>query len=685
MKKAVGIITQSYLIGDFYRSILTKLFDDIAEFFTYSLDNGTLRDLKECDLYVRAVTSYDLIRYSWAEPYFPSEDRTVYMNLTFTRHAVDVVCAYPSGTTALLVNQSRHMAMESISQLYHIGLKGVQLLPYAPEMEAVPEAELAFAPGEVDLVPSGIRAVDLGPRFPSANTVCEIALKLGNAFFLESKKFARYTASLADVDYSLQRISSANLTMENKLEIILNTLDEGIVCTDESGRVNLINKTAQRLLGVRRKDTLGRSAAEMFPELTFVVKAFSQPQLLNVRGAEIGVTITPLQIGDRQVGTFAVLRHFEGEESRQTTLRLQKATKNHRVRYTFDDIAGNSPAITKAKEIAGRMAGNNASVMLQGESGTGKELFAQAIHSASLRRDGPFIAVNCAALTETLLESELFGYVDGAFTGAKKGGKPGLFECAHQGTLFLDEIETMSSALQVKLLRVLQEREVVRIGSVDVIPVDVRILSATNEDLLRKVRQGKFRQDLYYRLSVIPLQIPPLRERREDILQLANTFLHQLGADLILSDQVKVTLIQYSWPGNVRELRNCMEYLMYMGCHVVNVEDLPPPLQGHPAAALVAGESDGLAHQERRLLQILGEFYLRHQGVGRQGLVRACVERGFAISEHEVRQSLQLFQEYGWASIGRGRSGTHLTSAGYRRYQQLLAAPPEDEGSSLSV
>ena len=269
MKKAIGIITQSCLIADFYRGILEELFDDIAEIFTYSLDNGTLRELKECDLYVRAVTSYDLIHYSWAEPYFPPEERTVYMDLTFSRRAADRVCAYPPGTTALLVNQNRHMAMESISQLYHIGLKGIQLLPYAPEMETVPEAELAFAPGEVDLVPPGIQAVDLGPRFPTANTVCEIALKLGDAFFLESKKFARYTLSLADVDYSLQRISSDNLTMENKLEMILNTLDEGIVCTNENGQVNLINKTAQQLLGVRRMDALGCPAAEVFPELPF--------------------------------------------------------------------------------------------------------------------------------------------------------------------------------------------------------------------------------------------------------------------------------------------------------------------------------------------------------------------------------------------------------------------------------
>lgn len=185
--------------------------------------------------------------------------------------------------------------------------------------------------------------------------------------------------------------------MENKLEMILNTLDEGIVCTNENGQVNLINKTAQRLLGVRRMDALGCPAAEVFPELPFDTGASGQPRLLNVRGVETGVTITSLRIGDRPVGAFAVLRHFANEESRQTTLRLQKATKNHRARYTFDDIAGAAPPSPRPRRLPAAWRAMTPSVMLQGESGTGKELFAQAIHSASLRRDGPFIAVNCAA------------------------------------------------------------------------------------------------------------------------------------------------------------------------------------------------------------------------------------------------------------------------------------------------
>lgn len=677
MKKTIGILTKNSRIAAFYRSILEPLFGDTAQLSTYSLDDGSLRRLPERDLYVRAITSYDLIQYAWAEPYLPTGEQTVYIDLTFSRKAVDTVRAYPPGTEALLVNQSQHMAMESISQLYHIGLRNIKLLPYAPEMDTVPPVELAFAPGESELVPPGIRTVDLGPRLPTANTVCEIALKLGDPFFLESSRFSRYIDSLSDVDYSLQKISSDNLTMENKLEIILNALEDGIVCTDERGCVTLINKTAQRMLGVRRSDVLGRATAQALPILPFDAEANRQPRLLNIRGVETGVTVTPLLIGGRALGAFAVLRHFEREESRQTTLRLQKIAKSPRARYTFDDIVGGSPAISKARAIARRMAENDASVMIEGESGTGKELFAHAIHNASLRRDAPFIAVNCAALTETLLESELFGYVEGAFTGAKKGGKPGLFEYAHRGTLFLDEIEAMSPALQVKLLRVLQEREVVRIGSIDPIPVDVRILSATNESLLRCIQQGRFRQDLYYRLNVIPLHIPSLRERKEDILPLAKAFACQRGADLVLSDRVKAALIQHCWPGNVRELRNCMEYLMHMGRRMIDLEDLPSSILGRVPQSPERDAAEGPRLPEKQVLLILGELYRRGQGVGRQGLVRACSERGLAVSEHEIRLILRAFLENGWITIARGRGGTRLTESGCHRCQELLSAPLE--------
>lgn len=233
----------------------------------------------------------------------------------------------------------------------------------------------------------------------------------------------------------------------------------------------------------------------------------------------------------------------------------------------------------RTKQIAARMARTESAILLTGESGTGKELFAHSIHNASRRHDMPFVAINCAALSESLLESELFGYDEGAFTGAKKGGKLGLFEYAHRGTLFLDEIEGMSQTLQVKLLRVLQEKEFMRVGGNRIIPTDVRIIAASNEDILELVHQGAFRKDLYYRLNTLPIAIPPLRERGEDLFLIASHLMEKNGVRFTFSPEAKSVLRAYPWEGNVRELANLVEYLSMLGKDQVEVEDLPSYLR----------------------------------------------------------------------------------------------------------
>ena len=241
-------------------------------------------------------------------------------------------------------------------------------------------------------------------------------------------------------------------------------------------------------------------------------------------------------------------------------------------------MIGQSAAIRRTKETLTRMANSESPILLIGETGTGKELFAHAVHRASRRAAGPFLAINVAAFPENLLESELFGYEEGAFTGAKKGGRPGLFELAHRGTLFLDEVEGMSPALQIKLLRTLQEREVMRVGGNSIIHVDVRIVAATNEALERKVREGTFRRDLYYRLNTLPVVIPPLTERGDDMFLLMDQFRRELNGDFRLTEPVQDFFRRHTWPGNIRELRNVVEYFIYTDHRDITMEDLPPTL-----------------------------------------------------------------------------------------------------------
>lgn len=276
------------------------------------------------------------------------------------------------------------------------------------------------------------------------------------------------------------------------------------------------------------------------------------------------VTVDPVMVGDELVGSVGVIRDVSEIMSLNEELeRMKKIVRELEAKYTFDDIVSRSPLIIGAIEQAKRVAGTSVTVLLRGESGTGKELFAHALHSASPRRNRPFVRVNCAALTESLLESELFGYVDGAFTGARRGGRRGLFEEAEGGTLFLDEIGVMNLASQASLLRVLQEKEIVKVGAAKPTSVDVRVIAATNVSLEQLVAEGKFREDLYYRLNVIPIFIPPLRQRVEDIPDLCEHLIRRLNQEYGrrvtgIDPRVLEMFKSYKWPGNVRELENVL-------------------------------------------------------------------------------------------------------------------------------
>ncbi|TXH03193.1 MAG: propionate catabolism operon regulatory protein PrpR [Nevskiaceae bacterium] len=241
--------------------------------------------------------------------------------------------------------------------------------------------------------------------------------------------------------------------------------------------------------------------------------------------------------------------------------RAQRALTGPASRYSLDDVVGNGRAMRALREHIARCAAHDATVLIGGETGTGKELAAQALHAQSRRRKGPFVAINCGAIAESLLESELFGYEEGAFTGSRRGGRVGLIEAVHGGTLFLDEIGEMPLALQTRLLRVLEEREVLRVGATLPQPVDLRVVAATHCDLAARVREGRFRRDLYYRLNVLRLELPPLRAHPEDIAPLAQHFLARAGGGLKLGADAMALLRGYDWPGNVRELRNVIERL----------------------------------------------------------------------------------------------------------------------------
>ena len=368
------------------------------------------------------------------------------------------------------------------------------------------------------------------------------------------------------------------------LEEVLAGAGEWMLVVDANGIVTMISEGYAEFNGTTVAEAVGRHVTDVVENTRMhVVAKTGVPEIgerQTIRGREMIVNRIPLRDGDRVIGAYGRVIFKTVEQLRELASKmnvLESKVKYYEeelihlrgARYTFASIVGGGPAITAAKADADRASRTDSTVLLRGETGTGKELFAHAIHAAGARRAGPFIKLNCAAVPAELLESELFGYEEGAFTGARKGGKPGKFELAAGGTLFLDEVGDMPLPMQAKLLRVLQEREVDRLGATGTRRVDLRLIAATGRNLEELVGEGTFRADLYYRVHVIPIRVPPLRERPEDLRAIAEAFLAGLAADTgepkkRLSAELLEILRAHPWPGNVRELQNVLERAVAM-------------------------------------------------------------------------------------------------------------------------
>ena len=377
----------------------------------------------------------------------------------------------------------------------------------------------------------------------------------------------------------ISRELDSTKTIVRTLEEILAGSGEWMVVVDANGVITMMSEGYAKFNGTSVSQALGRHVTEVIENTRMHIVAHTGVAELGekqtIGGRELIVNRLPLMDAGRVVGSYGRVVFKDVEQLYELASKLKVLESKVKyyekeliqlrgARYTLASIIGSGQAISAAKLEALRASRTDSTVFIHGETGTGKELFAHAIHAASQRRSGPFIKLNCAAVPSELLESELFGYEEGAFTGAKRGGKPGKFEMAQGGTLFLDEIGDMPPAMQVKLLRVLQEREVERVGGTLTRPVDIRIIAATGKTLEDLVNDGSFRADLYYRIHVIPIRIPPLRERREDIVEIADSFLARLSNDTgeikrTISPELQEVLKSYGWPGNVRELQNVLE------------------------------------------------------------------------------------------------------------------------------
>lgn len=429
---------------------------------------------------------------------------------------------------------------------------------------------------------------------------------------------------------------------------VVENVSEGIIAVDKDNRIRTMNPAAEQMLNRKANNCLGQRVSDALPEgrLNAILEGGNSytNEIIRINGNNFVLNSVPMEQEGKRLGMLVTFQAAHAITDAESRIRERQRASGHYARYHFENILGSSPAIRTAIHQAQRFARVDSNILLYGETGTGKELFAQSIHNESERANGPFVAVNCAAIPENLMESELFGYESGAFTGASKTGKEGLFEAAHEGTIFLDEVSEIPLTLQSRLLRVIQEREVRRIGANRVIPINVRIICATNRNLLDMIRQGRFREDLYYRLKVLSVQLPPLRDRGDDITMIMQHYLNyytrKFGKEQIaLSADAAGMLRSYSWPGNIREIRNISEQLAVL-CENSSI-DAPDvaavlTIDQAPQQPGVIRETDNptLSNlQRRQIADVLARSASRKEaaqklGISKTTLWRKCKEFG---------------------------------------------------------
>lgn len=527
-----------------------------------------------------------------------------------------------SNLSLLTARGFRRIGIVSRSNLFSGAIGDFQILD--AQVCIRPQADEAAIEATVrQLVSQGFEAI-IGCRV-AFKTAGELGVE---AVFLESGETSIRTA-LQEAMRIVEAKRREKLQAA-QLAAIIDNIDEAVIAVSPNNEVSFFNRHARRICSI------SPASAPDFKPAIAILEGGEKEQVTTINGNSVIARSIALEFDQAVHGKVLTLHEVTRIQASESKIRASFYQKGLYARYQFKDLIGDSEIMQQLSARARIYAGHDSNLLIYGETGTGKEVFAQSIHNHSKRSTGPFVSVNIASLPPSLLESELFGYVDGAFTGARKGGKPGLFELAHHGTLFLDEIGELAPEMQSRFLRVLQEREIMRLGDDKIIPIDVRIISATNRDLFQQTQTGSFRQDLYYRLHVVGLRIPPLRARTEDIPLIFEHYLRrfagQAGRTASLSSAAKELLKSCAWPGNIRQLRNLAEVVAYGETERVDSQHIADVLgeQEHTSSAsgfITIPESSSLKQMESEIIRQLLSKHPADTVCSRLGISRVTLWR----------------------------------------------------------
>ncbi len=662
------------------KEILTRQLKEIFE-NNIVIEGRCLDELKDDDTIPASLTLFS--NRAVFDEFRATKDFSIGNALVAERYMyldnLNEILSLKPGQRVLVVSNYRASAEDTIREILGAGIDRLQLIPYYPGCSAdLSGIDTAISPAAGDIVPEGIeRVIDIGVRRIAISTIFYIVKFFDLALEIVDKYISEYSREFMLQAGELNRTITAEDKLNHEIDAILNSVHDAIVAVDTECRITVFNPKAEQLFGCKRQDVVGKNVSSVIRNNDFkrmIDQKKSVTDVLEKIDDRYFISNkTPLFIDGAATGVVAMYQDVTEVQKLEQEVRGRLYEKGYVAKFTFDDIISESNTMEGVVKKAIKFTASEEPVLLGGETGVGKEMFAQAIHNRSDRKKHPFVAVNFGALPETLAESELFGYEEGAFTGAKRGGKPGLFEQAHNGTIFLDEIGDATLSIQIKILRTLEEKCVIRLGGTSIIPVNVRIIAATNKNLKELINQGKFREDLYYRLNVLSLRIPPLRKRKEDIVPLSEYFLSRYGNDIVLSDDVKTLFRNYPWKGNVRELENVLRYLSAMySDKQIETEDLPQDLksgrkeeeaESRPAYPFMMDAAHSAEY--KHILQVIRDYCDSGRACGRGTIGREVRERyGSELTDEKVRWRLKSLAKTGYIEIGRTKQGCRITERG---------------------
>lgn len=598
-------------------------------------------------------------------------------NRTLKVDVIDQLIDLPAGSKTLLITKTDIGTTEAMQTLSELGFSHFSVHSFlTDDYMFCSSISTILLFDEPDQIPAQAkRIIDLGVREIELSSLVELACKLNEPLKTNIPVSIKYLQEIVDRSQRMLKATKLIDLLNRQLSVVLNKVTDCLIVVDVDFIIRFFNDTARAFIGPAGSHAIGEPLKNFIPELHEYISHQHEGKydkcVVMIAAHNYHVNLQYFSdITGEQSSTIITLRNVTEVLRMETEVRQALHKRGHVAQYSFANIIGDSAVLRETIRIAKKLAASDLNVLIYGENGTGKELFAHSIHNASARFENPFVAVNCAALSPSLLESELFGYEEGAFTGAKKGGKMGLIEQADKGTLFLDEIGDITLDAQTKLLRVLQERALMRIGGGRIIPVNIRIIAATNRDLRSMVANGQFRQDLFFRLFVAPLAIPPLRTRREDIPALLRHFMVENQIDSHYADEELLeSLRKYSWPGNIRELNSIVQYAgvicdnkaSFKNAVACRIDAIPDRLPTIPI---------DLSPEELPLyLSILSLFSkAKSQKIhlGRK-LLSDHLQREYPkITEQALRSRLVKLTKAGFLISGIGRQGTQITDNGER-------------------